>query len=580
MIPDGAASFVDAGGDPGQKSTNSSNANGNEKSRASSELRSVPKKQLQQPARRKSSPGGTQTAADLYEPGFRIINARLCTEHTRLLVLITSAAVPAHAAHRQAIRMTWMARYGRSVAFAFLLGTPKVTVNDKSVVAGKRLRKREAKREDWPAAVIAAASSSADHQPAVMREKRANSQKDVAENGDYADDDDDDDESADTAAAELNAEELDIQKAVVAEHRKYGDIVQTRVRDVYSNLTLKSIAGLEWTRDHCPMARYLLKTDDDMFIDVRRLLRFIDKVEHEAAGKTNKAAAADDDAGAKRRPLPELPPTIWGRLARSWRPIRTPSSKYFVSKAQFVGRVFPDFCTGPAYLMTRSTVVPLYEGALGRDYELERAAGNGDDVDGGETPLPREPVAPYLKLEDVYLTGVVAERLGRRAAELERRDRERREREKARLAAELGVVVEDDNGVAAAAGKEVAAVADAADGGGGETTVAATVAVRIKRLDDPQFANRRLKGRELERAICADSSQQHPTKPAASSSWGFWDSEPKAAADNKNPSKRDSGVLAVHMVQFHEQFELWRRLWDTRIKCGAAGPAPKSKGKT
>lgn len=622
------------------------------------------------PIQKKKKSTGVLTAADLYEPGFRIPNAHLCTKHTRLLVLITSAAAPAHAAHRQAIRMTWMARYGRRVAFAFLLGTPSAPVDSK-ISVNKQRKKRQVDEESdvsfedfqyhhnfdkdddyieeidrdqlvpprYTDEVVAALlplrrmlrnqfawsqqnpnpNSNINSNPSVrsertytyaktvsrpsvkqvkthdedtLRKRKKRSVPEYAEDGDYEDDGDDSVNSpiSSESLEGLNPVEIEMQKVIISENRRYGDIVQARVRDVYNNLTLKSIAGLEWTRDYCPGARYLLKTDDDMFIDVRRLLRFIDKVEHDAVNTVEKKTDKKNSETLKENGNKnvEMPPTIWGRLAHGWRPIRTPSSKYFVSKTQYVGRVFPDFCTGPAYLMTRAAVVPLYEGALGRDYDLE------EEQEDGTKPMPREQHTPYLKLEDVYLTGVVAERLGRRATELERREHERKEREKIRLA-EKQEVLDDDSGLVAAQyqdaekdQKDAATAAEVAAANKKYETI-----VRIKRVDEPQFANRRLKGRELERAICSgvgQGSQAAAKPPTASLGWSWWDWDYEKIAkastvnskNSKANNKRDPGVLAVHMVQFHEQFELWRRIWDARVKCGVTNAATsgKAKGKT
>ena len=46
------------------------------------------------------------------------------------------------------------------------------------------------------------------------------------------------------------------------------DLVITNHVDSYQNLTLKTLAAFDWMRTFCPKAEYLLKTDDDMFIQV------------------------------------------------------------------------------------------------------------------------------------------------------------------------------------------------------------------------------------------------------------------------------------------------------------------------
>lgn len=63
----------------------------------------------------------------------------------------------------------------------------------------------------------------------------------------------------------------------------------------------------------------------------------------------------------------------------NFQPIRNKKSKYYVSFSQFSPQTFPQFTTGPAYLITGDCVKDLYNKALN---------------------------LTYLKLEDVYLTGI------------------------------------------------------------------------------------------------------------------------------------------------------------------------------
>lgn len=153
-----------------------------------------------------------------------------------------------------------------------------------------------------------------------------------------------------------------LRPAVEAEDALYGDIIIGRSMDSYSNLTLKTLSMLEWVDTYCPRAPRLLKTDDDMFINIPKLLSF---------------AAMPFRVNATK--------TIWGKVVKKSLPKRTTKSKYFVSPAQFPGKVFPDFTTGPAYLMTADCVRGL---------------------------LAAAPAEPYLRLEDVFITGVLALKLG------------------------------------------------------------------------------------------------------------------------------------------------------------------------
>lgn len=150
-----------------------------------------------------------------------------------------------------------------------------------------------------------------------------------------------------------------IDDQLAAENYMYSDLIRGNFVDSYKNLTLKTISLLEWTSANCPNATYLLKTDDDMFINVPKLLQFI-----------------ETHLGHKR--------SIFGRLAKKWKPIRNKKSKYYVSPEQYFPPVFPPFTTGPAYLMTSDIILELYNKSLSQT---------------------------YLKLEDVYTTGIVAQLL-------------------------------------------------------------------------------------------------------------------------------------------------------------------------
>lgn len=143
------------------------------------------------------------------------------------------------------------------------------------------------------------------------------------------------------------------------EQYMYGDIIRGKFVDTYENLTLKTISMLEWVDTFCSKASFVLKTDDDMFINVPRLLAFINKHNPEQR-------------------------VIYGRLAKKWKPIRNTKSKYYISPHQYKPTVFPDFTTGPAYLLPARLSRELYTAALNHT---------------------------YFKLEDVFVTGIVANSL-------------------------------------------------------------------------------------------------------------------------------------------------------------------------
>ena len=44
-------------------------------------------------------------------------------------------------------------------------------------------------------------------------------------------------------------------------------------QDIYYNLTLKTVMGLKWTSIYCNQAKYIMKTDDDIFVNIPLLHR-------------------------------------------------------------------------------------------------------------------------------------------------------------------------------------------------------------------------------------------------------------------------------------------------------------------
>ncbi|GAB0095494.1 hypothetical protein DMENIID0001_108860 [Sergentomyia squamirostris] len=150
-----------------------------------------------------------------------------------------------------------------------------------------------------------------------------------------------------------------MEQSLKTESDTYQDLIRGNFIDSYRNLTLKTLSMMEWTINYCPMTPFVLKTDDDMFVNMDRVLDFMD--EHNEATKS-----------------------IFGNIARNWQPMRNPSAKWYLPEEVFRSYVYPNFATGPIYLLTGDIVMDLYKEAT-------------------ETP--------FLWLEDVFFTGFLAEAL-------------------------------------------------------------------------------------------------------------------------------------------------------------------------
>ncbi|CAB3384437.1 Hypothetical predicted protein [Cloeon dipterum] len=118
------------------------------------------------------------------------------------------------------------------------------------------------------------------------------------------------------------------------------DVILANFTDSYRNLTLKTVALLDWAGQNCEFT-FLLKCDDDMYINYPKLRH---KLFEENAVFDNK--------------------TIIGRLAAGWKPNRSKKSKYYLSKTEFPPQVLPDFMSGPSYVITAGLIEPLLSAVL------------------------------------------------------------------------------------------------------------------------------------------------------------------------------------------------------------------------
>ena len=64
-----------------------------------------------------------------------------------------------------------------------------------------------------------------------------------------------------------------VQRSLENESRRYCDLVQGDFVDSYHNLSYKGIMGNLWVAEFCAQADFVVKTDDDMFVDLYQVQR-------------------------------------------------------------------------------------------------------------------------------------------------------------------------------------------------------------------------------------------------------------------------------------------------------------------
>lgn len=149
-----------------------------------------------------------------------------------------------------------------------------------------------------------------------------------------------------------------LQSSVHSESLVHSDIIQESFVDAYRNVTLKSIMMLRWASTFCRHARFVVKVDDDTYLNSANFFATM--------------ASRSPDA-------------IYGRLFESSMPIRDPANKWHVSLEEYSASSYPSYVAGSAYVLGRHVVETLY-GATGH-------------------------VKPF-PIEDAYITGACAERAG------------------------------------------------------------------------------------------------------------------------------------------------------------------------
>ncbi|XP_033099568.1 uncharacterized protein LOC117103172 [Anneissia japonica] len=117
-----------------------------------------------------------------------------------------------------------------------------------------------------------------------------------------------------------------LQLKTEQESNKFGDIVQGDFLDTYGNLTLKTLMGLQWIRDFCSEATFVLKVDSDIIVNYNAL------IPHLLTSPTNRF--------------------VEGRVQASAYPLRSKYSKWYIAEEDYPETTYPPYCLGPSYLMS------------------------------------------------------------------------------------------------------------------------------------------------------------------------------------------------------------------------------------
>ena len=128
------------------------------------------------------------------------------------------------------------------------------------------------------------------------------------------------------------------QARIDEEASRYDDVLQGEIEEIYQNLTSKTVMGYTWMRKHCPDADYVMKTDDDMYVNTPALLKYLGQKE-----------------------APHSPQMIGDCMQWRNRLYRNPTDHWYLSNEIYPNNIFPPYCCGCGYVVTGSTARDLAE---------------------------------------------------------------------------------------------------------------------------------------------------------------------------------------------------------------------------
>ena len=126
---------------------------------------------------------------------------------------------------------------------------------------------------------------------------------------------------------------------VMIESSRYGDIMVKDFQDTYRNLTHKAVSALKWVSEHCANVTYVIKSDDDILIDMDALIGIL-------------RSPTVQEYGHEKVILCNL----WSNM----KVIRDKRSKGYISEDEFAEEFFPPYCSGSIYIMTSDVVRDMY----------------------------------------------------------------------------------------------------------------------------------------------------------------------------------------------------------------------------
>ncbi|OAD56319.1 Beta-1,3-galactosyltransferase brn [Eufriesea mexicana] len=133
----------------------------------------------------------------------------------------------------------------------------------------------------------------------------------------------------------------ELQAKVKIEAAKYKDIVQIDYIDSYYNNTIKTMMSFRWLVKYCSNSKFYMFVDDDIYVSVKNVLRFI----------RNPANYPEDVR-------------LFAGFVIVSAPHRHKSSKWYVPLSEYPYHLWPPYVTAGAYILSKEALLDMYYTSL------------------------------------------------------------------------------------------------------------------------------------------------------------------------------------------------------------------------
>ncbi|KAK3883687.1 hypothetical protein Pcinc_012007 [Petrolisthes cinctipes] len=130
-----------------------------------------------------------------------------------------------------------------------------------------------------------------------------------------------------------------LQNKIYNESLAHHDIIQFSFVDSYRNLTLKTLSMLSWSLSYCPRAKWILKSDEDVFVNPFAVTAFVNR-----NPKTDFICSVNENSTVCR---------VGRKCIEKWA----------VSRDEYPSLTYPPYCDGPAYILSSSMAAKVYSSA-------------------------------------------------------------------------------------------------------------------------------------------------------------------------------------------------------------------------